>query len=45
MRDEQWMFYDNFFVFGQIEKPLSGQNCFEADTYFKFKKTEQAKIS
>ena len=39
MRTEQWTFYDNFSVFGQVEKSLNGRNCFE-DIYFKFKKIE-----
>ena len=38
-------FYNNLFVFGQIETSLNEQNYFEADSYIKCKKTEQAKIS
>ena len=44
IRNQQWVFYDNFSVFGQIKKSLNGQNCFE-DIHVKFKKTELVEIS
>ena len=43
MRNEQWIFYNNSSAFGQIEKSLNGQNCFE-DISIKFKNTELVEI-
>ena len=45
MRDEQWIFHENFSVFGQIENLWNGSwHCFE-DTFIKFKETELVEIS
>ena len=45
MRDEQWIFHENFSVFGQIENLWKGAwHCFE-DTFIKFKETELVEIS
>ena len=41
MRNEQWIFYENFSVFGQIENLWS----FLEDIYIKFRKTELVEIS
>ena len=38
MRTEQWIFYENFSVFGQIEKSLYGLNFIE-NIYVKFRET------
>ena len=44
MCDEQWMFHENFSVFGQIENLWNGSwHCFE-DTFIKFKETELVEI-
>ena len=37
-------FFNNLFVFSQVEKFLNGENCF-AVNYIKFKKTELVEIS
>ena len=44
MSNEQWIFYENFSVFGQIEKSLNGLNFLE-DIYIKFRVTELVEIS
>ena len=38
MRNEQWIFYENFSVFGQIE------NLWMEDIYVKFRETEVVEI-
>ena len=39
MCNEQWIFYNNYAVIGQIRKSFNGQNCFE-DVAIKYRKTE-----
>ena len=42
--NEQWIFWENFSAFGQIENPLNGLNVLE-DIYIKFMETELVEIS
>ena len=44
MRNEQWIFYQNFSLFGQIKKSLNRLSSLE-DIYIKFRKTELVEIS
>ena len=44
MHNEQWIFYENFSVFGQIEN-LWIDLSFLEDIYIKFRKTELVEIS
>ena len=44
MRNEQWIIYENWSVFGQIENLLNELKFLE-DIYIKFRETELVEIS
>ena len=44
MRNEQWIFYENFSVSGKIKKSLNGL-IFLEDIHIKFRETELVEMS